>query len=78
MQISVGDSIKHVSSYAGVRLRPQFVSFAVDSQNAPVDSDSIRYDLLRTGNVEITTNKIIETGYLESVRCRNQSACGAA
>ncbi|KLO15174.1 hypothetical protein SCHPADRAFT_276261 [Schizopora paradoxa] len=28
--------------------------------------DNIRYDLLRTGNVEVTTNKIIERGYLDA------------
>ncbi|KAH8109482.1 hypothetical protein DFH11DRAFT_1627649 [Phellopilus nigrolimitatus] len=28
--------------------------------------DNIRYDLLRTGNVELTTNKIIERGYLDA------------
>lgn len=29
---------------------------------------NIHYDLLRTGNVELTTNKILERGFLESVR----------
>lgn len=28
--------------------------------------DNIRYDLLRTGNVELTTNKILERGILEA------------
>ncbi|THH03708.1 hypothetical protein EW145_g6066 [Phellinidium pouzarii] len=28
--------------------------------------DNIRYDLLRTGNIELTTNKIIERGYLDA------------
>jgi hypothetical protein len=31
-------------------------------------SDNIRYDLLRTGNVEATTNKILEKGFLDAVR----------
>jgi coupling of ubiquitin conjugation to ER degradation protein 1 len=29
--------------------------------------DNIRYDLLRTGNVELTSNKILEKGFLEAV-----------
>jgi len=28
--------------------------------------DNIRYDLLRTGNVELTTNKILEKGFLDA------------
>ncbi|KAK7040773.1 hypothetical protein VNI00_009679 [Paramarasmius palmivorus] len=28
--------------------------------------DNIRYDLLRTGSVELTTNKILERGYLDA------------
>lgn len=30
-------------------------------------SDNIRYDLLRSGSVEITSNKIIERGFLDRV-----------
>lgn len=30
-------------------------------------SPNVHYDLLRTGNVELTTNKILERGFLESV-----------
>ena len=29
--------------------------------------DNIRYDLLRTGNVELTSNKILERGFLDAV-----------
>ena len=29
--------------------------------------DNIRYDLLRTGSIETTTNKILERGFLEAV-----------
>ncbi|KAJ3522813.1 hypothetical protein NM688_g8820 [Phlebia brevispora] len=29
-----------------------------------IPSDNIRYDLLRTGNVELTSNKILERGFL--------------
>lgn len=32
------------------------------------NSDNIRYDLLRTGSVELTTNKILERGFLDAVR----------
>lgn len=35
--------------------------------------DNIRYDLMRTGNVEVTTNKIIERGYLDAVRASFRS-----
>ncbi|KAF8347425.1 hypothetical protein F5887DRAFT_955762 [Amanita rubescens] len=28
--------------------------------------DNIRYDLMRTGNVEVTSNKILERGYLDA------------
>lgn len=31
-------------------------------------SDNIRFDLLRTGSVEQTTNRILERGYLDAVR----------
>ncbi len=31
-------------------------------------SDNIRFDLLRTGSVEQTTNKILERGFLDAVR----------
>jgi hypothetical protein len=31
-------------------------------------SANIHYDLLRTGSVELTTNKILERGFLDAVR----------
>ncbi|PFH47041.1 hypothetical protein AMATHDRAFT_153119 [Amanita thiersii Skay4041] len=31
-----------------------------------VPIDNIRYDLMRTGNIELTTNKILERGYLDA------------
>lgn len=31
-----------------------------------IPQDNIRYDLLRTGSVEITSNKILERGYLDA------------
>jgi hypothetical protein len=35
--------------------------------HSPCSRDNIRYDLLRTGNVEVTSNKILERGYLDAV-----------
>jgi coupling of ubiquitin conjugation to ER degradation protein 1 len=32
------------------------------------DRDNVRYDLLRTGSVELTSNKILERGFLDAVR----------
>ena len=32
-----------------------------------VCSDNIRYDLLRTGDVQLTSNKILERGFLPAV-----------
>src|ERR1700729_206459 len=37
--------------------------------------DNIRYDLLRTGNVELTSNKILEKGFLDAVSCEYTSYC---
>jgi coupling of ubiquitin conjugation to ER degradation protein 1 len=31
-----------------------------------IPADNIRYDLLRTGNVELTSNKILEKGFLDA------------
>ena len=36
-------------------------------------SANIHYDLLRTGSVELTTNKILERGFLDAVRARLSS-----
>ena len=36
-------------------------------------SDNIRYNLLRTGSVELTTNKILERGFLDAVRTTSSS-----
>jgi hypothetical protein len=33
-----------------------------------IPKDNIRYDLLKTGNTELTTNTILEKGFLEAVR----------
>ena len=35
--------------------------------NTPVSSDNIRYDLLRTGNIQQTSNRILEKGFLDAV-----------
>ncbi|KZP08527.1 hypothetical protein FIBSPDRAFT_874454 [Athelia psychrophila] len=31
-----------------------------------IPADNIRYDLLRTGNIELTSNKILERGFLDA------------
>ena len=36
-------------------------------------SDNIRYNLLRTGSIELTTNKILERGFLDAVRTTSPS-----
>ncbi|KAI0367262.1 hypothetical protein BV20DRAFT_1123576 [Pilatotrama ljubarskyi] len=42
---------------------PEMVE-TVHSMFPDIPSDNIRYDLLRTGNVQVTTNKILERGFL--------------
>ncbi|KAF7795474.1 hypothetical protein EIP86_006635 [Pleurotus ostreatoroseus] len=37
---------------------------AIHSMFPDIPSDNIRYDLLRTGSVELTSNKILERGFL--------------
>ncbi len=32
--------------------------------SCPINSENIHYDLLRTGNVQVTSNKLIEKGFL--------------
>jgi hypothetical protein len=43
-----------------VRVRTWWLTFFL--------SANIHYDLLRTGSVELTTNKILERGFLDPVR----------
>ncbi|KAG1733885.1 uncharacterized protein EDB91DRAFT_1147797 [Suillus paluster] len=38
----------------------------IHSMFPTIPQDNIRYDLLRTGSVEITSNKILERGYLDA------------
>lgn len=33
-----------------------------------IPEPNVRYDLLRTGNVQVTSNKILEKGFLDAVR----------
>ena len=42
-----------------------------------LDSDNIRYDLLRTGNVATTTNTILERGFLPAVSFPPPTQCHA-
>ncbi|KAJ3504840.1 hypothetical protein NLJ89_g7732 [Agrocybe chaxingu] len=45
-------------------LSPQITTVSTMFPDIPVDN--IRYDLLRTGSVELTTNKILERGFLDA------------
>ncbi|KAG6864347.1 hypothetical protein C0991_010322 [Blastosporella zonata] len=38
----------------------------MSSTSSPNRSDNVRYDLLRTGSVELTSNKILERGFLDA------------
>jgi len=44
----------------------------VHSMFPDIPTDNIRYDLLRTGSVEVTTNKLLERGFLPAVCMPNQ------
>ncbi|KAF7979330.1 hypothetical protein HWV62_42743 [Athelia sp. TMB] len=39
---------------------------AIHGMFPDIPADNIRYDLLRTGNVELTSNKILERGFLDA------------
>lgn len=55
----------HVPRHPTVRVPPTCTR---DPTSHPQPSDNIRFDLLRTGSVELTSNKILERGFLEPVR----------
>ncbi|KIL61630.1 hypothetical protein M378DRAFT_80723 [Amanita muscaria Koide BX008] len=44
---------------------PEMVN-TISTMFPDIPADNIRYDLMRTGNVEMTTNKILERGYLDA------------
>ncbi|KAI0777403.1 hypothetical protein BD413DRAFT_516334 [Trametes elegans] len=62
------DSSGAPSPSAVLGFRPKNVTTemvdTVHSMFPDIPSDNIRYDLLRTGNVQLTSNKILERGFL--------------
>ena len=44
-----------------------FSAYRRHSADDDTHRDNIRYDLMRTGNVEVTSNKVLERGYLDAV-----------
>jgi len=67
---SGGDSSGNRSAVSALGFRPKNVTQQmldqVHSMFPDIPPDNIRYDLLRTGSIEVTTNKILERGYLEA------------
>ncbi|KAF8581459.1 hypothetical protein K439DRAFT_1662305 [Ramaria rubella] len=48
---------------------PEMIS-TVQSMFPHIPHDNIHFDLLRTGNVEVTSNKLLERGYLDAETCQ--------
>ncbi|KAH7926611.1 hypothetical protein BV22DRAFT_1062680 [Leucogyrophana mollusca] len=59
-----------VSASAALGFRPKNVTQEmvdqIHSMFPDIPPDNIRFDLLRTGNVELTSNKILERGFLDA------------
>ncbi|KAG1883773.1 hypothetical protein F4604DRAFT_263132 [Suillus subluteus] len=66
---SSSDSSGRRSASSALGFRPKNVTQdmvnQIHSMFPTIPQDNIRYDLLRTGSVEITSNKILERGYLD-------------
>ncbi|KAG2143215.1 hypothetical protein BD769DRAFT_1661656 [Suillus cothurnatus] len=66
---SSSDSSGRRSASSALGFRPKNVTQEmvnqIHSMFPTIPQDNIRYDLLRTGSVEITSNKILERGYLD-------------
>ncbi|KAG2336143.1 hypothetical protein BDR05DRAFT_155453 [Suillus weaverae] len=64
------DSSSRRSTSSALGFRPKNVTQEmvdqIYSMFPTIPQDNIRYDLLRTGSVEITSNKILERGYLDA------------
>ena len=58
----------HVPRRPTVRFSHTYSSVSGRGLDFPFCSANIHYDLLRTGSVELTTNKILERGFLDAVR----------
>ncbi|THH16320.1 hypothetical protein EUX98_g9317 [Antrodiella citrinella] len=58
----------HPSPASVLGFRPKNVTIemveTIHSMFPDIPSDNIRYDLLRTGSVQVTTNKLLERGFL--------------
>ena len=67
-----GHCCQHVPRYSSVRHHSEASSHSQLRRKSDslslTDSDNIRYDLLRTGNTQLTTTKILERGFLDAVR----------
>lgn len=61
-------SIQYVSGHSCVTIQPLLDVAESHSIICSLFRDNIRYDLLRTGNVGRTTEKILERGFLDAVR----------
>jgi len=63
------DSTEQKSATDILGFRPKNVSQdmvnTISTMFPDIPTDNIRFDLLRTGSVELTTNKILEKGYLD-------------
>ncbi|KAF8416734.1 hypothetical protein L210DRAFT_3369865, partial [Boletus edulis BED1] len=57
------------SATAALGFRPKHVTQdmvdQIHTMFPDIPTDNIRFDLLRTGSVELTSNKILERGFLE-------------
>jgi len=67
---SSNDSPTDRSASASLGFRPKKVTQqmvdTIHSMFPDIPADNIRYNLLRTGNVELTSNTILEKGFLEA------------
>ncbi|KAG2068624.1 hypothetical protein BDR04DRAFT_1129160 [Suillus decipiens] len=67
---SSSDSSSRRSTSSTLGFRPKNVTQEmvnqIHSMFPAIPQDNIRYDLLRTGSVEVTSNKILERGYLDA------------
>ncbi|KIJ56316.1 hypothetical protein M422DRAFT_150962 [Sphaerobolus stellatus SS14] len=58
------DRARNLLGFRPKRVTDDMIS-TVQSMFPDIPRDNIRYDLLRTGSVEVTSNKLLERGFLE-------------
>jgi len=67
---SGGDSVEQRSATDTLGFRPkpvtQVMIDTIANMFPDIPVDNVRYDLLRTGSVELTSNKILERGFLDA------------